>query len=202
VCAALVAVLALMSAGDRIVADQQSPLARISQSTAQTGTDDSTFWTRIAAYDAAWQVIRRQPFVGVGLDPKDTPTATGDEVHNVFMRPWYEAGLLGFAGVLLVYLAVGAASWRTLAAARSPRDAQLAVALWTSYIAFVAWGMSEAAMFKRYGWIAGALVLALRAQQLREGAVQAAAPAATERARRAGASSFAQRLGNRPTLST
>ena len=136
-------------------------------STAESGSENATFWTRVDSYEAAWVDIRAHPLYGVGLSPGDTPTATGSQVHNNLMKPLFEGGAFAALGMALIYLLIGVAGWQTVVRARSPEDHLLALAAFSSYIAYFTWGLSQPALFKRFGWMSGALVLALWAQQLR-----------------------------------
>jgi len=145
----------------------QSPLQRLTMSTAESGSENATFWTRVDSYEAAWIDIRAHPLYGVGLSPGDTPTATGSQVHNNLMKPLFEGGAFAALGMALVYLLIGVAGWQTIVRARSPEDHLLSIAAFSSYIAYFTWGLSQPALFKRFGWMSGALVLALWAQQLR-----------------------------------
>jgi O-antigen ligase len=145
----------------------ESPFDRVTESTTDSGTDNATFWSRIDSYEAAWVEIRAHPLYGVGLSPGDTPTATGAQVHNNLMKPLFEGGALAALGMTLVYLLVGMAGWQTVVRARSPEEHLLALAALSSYIAYFTWGLSQPALFKRFGWMSGALVLAIWAQQLR-----------------------------------
>ena len=166
----------------------ESPFDRVRSSTANTGTDDATFWSRIDSYEAAWVDIRQHPLHGLGLRPEDTPTATGAQVHNNLMKPLFEGGVFAAVGMALIYLVIGVAGWQTVVRARSPDEHLVALAALCSYIAYFTWGLSQPALFKRFGWISGALVLALWAQQLRAVRVleqaQPEAPAASRSRRR------------------
>ena len=145
----------------------QSPLQRLTMSTAESGSENATFWTRVDSYEAAWVDIRAHPLYGVGLSPGDTPTITGSQVHNNLMKPLFEGGAFAALGMTIVYLLIGVAGWQTVVRARSPEDHLLSLAALCSYIAYFTWGLSQPALFKRFGWMSGALVLALWAQQLR-----------------------------------
>ena len=121
----------------------------------------------VDSYEAAWVDIRAHPLYGVGLSPGDTPTVTGSQVHNNLMKPLFEGGAFAALGMALIYLLIGVAGWQTVVRARSPEDHLLSLAAFSSYIAYFTWGLSQPALFKRFGWMSGALVLALWAQQLR-----------------------------------
>ena len=83
-----------------------------------------------------------------------------------------------------MYLLIGVAGWQTVVRARSPEDHLLSLAALSSYIAYFTWGLSQPALFKRFGWMSGALVLALWAQQLRAvRMLERAEPAAPARRR-------------------
>ena len=168
----LVAFLLLLAVSAAIAASGispyfESPFDRVTESTTNSGTDNATFWSRIDSYEAAWVEIRAHPLYGVGLSPGDTPTATGAQVHNNLMKPLFEGGAFAAIGMTLVYLLVGLAGWQTAVRARSPEEHLLALAALSSYIAYFTWGLSQPALFKRFGWMSGALVLAIWAQQLR-----------------------------------
>jgi O-antigen ligase len=154
-------------AASGVSSDFASPLERLSTSTASTGTQNATFWTRVDAYEAAWREIRAHPLYGVGLESSDTPTDTGSQVHNIILKPLFEGGILAALGIAIVYLVVAVAAWQVVVRARTEAEYLLSFALLGAYVAFVTWGMATPALFKRYGWMSGALILALHVQQVR-----------------------------------
>jgi O-antigen ligase len=153
------------------------PLARISRVTSEqqaaTGTG-GTVYTRLDGYSQAWKIIKERPLVGIGLDDASSEDVFGDKlVHNMFINPWVSAGVLGLVGILLM---IGGTSALGCAAVRHapPAERGFNAALLASIVAFVVFGMGEPILFVRYGWFPAALLVALRAQQLRVEAPQPA----------------------------
>jgi len=91
-----------------------------------------------------------------------------NDVHNLVIGTWYEAGLFGVAGILVALFAVFRAGRFALVAARSADEHREAAGLTSAVVAFVVFSMSEPIIFSRFGWIAAALLLALRAVQQRQ----------------------------------
>jgi O-antigen ligase len=198
---ALLAVVLTVGATSLVAAsginpEYKSPLERLTTSTSTTSENGSdTFWTRVETYEAAWQEIRAHPLRGVGLMPEDTPTSTGLGVHNLLLKPLFEAGLIGALGMLAVYVATCLAAWRACVRARDESERLIAVALSCSVVGFIAWGMSQPVLFKRFGWIGGCLLFAVHARQLV--AAKRTVPAARRASRRRRAP--AQESGGSPS---
>lgn len=122
-----------------------------------------TLASRLETYSAAWGVILQNPLVGVGLGPFTGTTKTGHVVHNIFLLSWYEAGVFGFLGMLII---IGTVAWVGIKLVRYPRSHQervIGAALFASYIGFLVLGMAQPIYYKRFGWISAALLLALYA---------------------------------------
>jgi O-antigen ligase len=171
----IAAVLALTAV--QSIRGAATPLERLNRVTsgpeAQGGTGGGSLDSRIATYRVAATAIKRDPFIGVGLDLRSVTKPFGVEdyqydVHNLVLGTWYKAGLLGLVGMLLAMFAVVKVGWRALLGARSDGDEVMLAALLSSVVGFVAFAMSEPVLFSRYGWMPAALLLALRAIQLRE----------------------------------
>jgi O-Antigen ligase len=169
----LVAVVAtaavLMSATG--VTNTPSPFKRISRVTSsqdfREGTGGSV-QSRFEGYRLAWHRIESQPFVGVGLDDADSQRVLGDTafVHNILLNPWLTAGILGLVGMVLLLWGSFSCGHQVLRLS-SEEDRPLVSALLAGFIAFVVFGLGEPVLFVRYGWFPIALLVALRAQQLR-----------------------------------
>jgi O-antigen/teichoic acid export membrane protein/O-antigen ligase len=152
-----------------------TPLQRLNKvtSTSPAQTEGSgTLDSRIATYRVAVRAIKHDPFVGVGLDLASVTRPFGEisyqyDVHNLILGTWYKAGLLGLVGMLTALLAVFKTGWGAICASVSDAERTHAVALLCSVVAFVVFAMSEPVLYARFGWISAALVLALRAVQLR-----------------------------------
>lgn len=84
----------------------RSPIDRYMQVTGQT-SDASTWEIRERTYDFAWEHIKEQPFFGNGLAAKFGGTFNGVTVtHNVFLRAWYQGGILLAVAIALILAAV------------------------------------------------------------------------------------------------
>jgi O-antigen ligase len=125
---------------------------------------------RIGTYRVAIARIKEDPFVGVGLDLRSVTRPFGVEsyeydVHNLVIGIWYKTGLVGLAGILIALLAILRSGWTAILRSSSDSESTVAVALASSLVAFVVFAMSAPVLFSRFGWIAAALVLALRSVQ-------------------------------------
>jgi O-antigen ligase len=142
-----------------------SPLQRFDKATG-TGAD-GTFWSRMTINQDAWGTIQRNPLVGVGLDSESSLTEVGAQVHNSLLGVWYEAGILGFAGLGILLAATIAYARRTAVGARTVQEWMVVVTLLCSFLAWIIFGMGNPVVYRRYGWIGAVLILCLSAQQLR-----------------------------------
>lgn len=120
-----------------------------------------TLQTRVDTYSAAWEAICKNPLLGVGLGPNVGLTKTGDVVHNIFLANWFESGLFGFLGILLILGAIGLKAYNGIRSPNRRPDKILGVALFSSYIAFLVLGLAQPIYYKRFGWISAALLMAL-----------------------------------------
>ncbi len=161
------------------------PLDRLESVTSSTprpggGTSQGSIEQRIGTYRVAIARIEEDPFVGVGLDLKSVTRPFGVEsyeydVHNLIIGVWYKTGLIGLVGMLIALLAILRSGWTAIVGSRSTSESRVAIALASSFVAFVVFAMSEPILFSRYGWISAALVLALRGlQQARIASVEPA----------------------------
>ena len=144
----------------------ESPFQRITTVGNAADRNSGTLWSRVATYQVAWERIQENPLLGVGLDSQSAH-ANAFRVHDVLLGAWYETGLVGAAGVLILLIAVGVIGMRTIREARSAQERALALALLLGFVAFVVYLLGEPFLYERYGWISVALLLALRAQQRR-----------------------------------
>jgi O-antigen ligase len=120
-----------------------------------------TLQTRVETYFAAWEAIRKNPLLGVGLGPNVGLTKTGDVVHNIFLANWFESGLFGFLGILLILGTIAQIAYKGINNPNRSPDKIIGIALFSSYIAFLVLGLAQPIYYKRFGWISGALLLAL-----------------------------------------
>ena len=155
------------------VTNAPSPVERINRVTsaqeAAQGTG-GTFYTRLDGYRAAWERIHEQPLIGVGFDEKSIDSVLGTDhgVHNIILSPWMSGGVLGLLGVVLLLYGAFSCGLTTLRLA-AVRDRSLLAALLASLVCFIVFAMGEPILFVRYGWFPTALLVAVRAQQVRMG---------------------------------
>ena len=153
-------------------------LTRVTQSSS-SGEGAGSVDSRIATYRVAVKQIKKDPFIGVGLDLISITKPFGVvsyefDVHNLIIGIWYKAGLFGLIGMLIALGAVLRTGWRAVLESVSDTERMCAVALLSSFVAFFAFAMSEPVLYARFGWISAALVLVLRAVQVREARVAVA----------------------------
>ena len=175
--------LIVVSASGRATATRHvSGRSRTRRTVVGAGTQLGSAEQRIGTYQAAIARIEENPFVGVGLDLRSITRPFGIEsfeydVHNLVIGLWYKTGLLGLTGILLALLAIFRSGWAAILGSRSADESRVAIALGCSLVAFVVFSMTAPILFTRFGWIAAALVLALRSvQQKREAPAPARPP--------------------------
>lgn len=177
--AAAVLLLSAFAAGNNRY--WESPLDRLQTSSSRSGSSESTLFTRVDSYEAAWQTIQDSPLVGVGLGREAPNTATGSGVHNMFLATWFQAGLIGLLGLVLVVVAAVTMGWRAVTGAVDGNEQRTAAALFAAMIAFLVFGQGQEVLFQRYGWIPVALIAALRVQQHARAVPQTTVPARIDR---------------------
>lgn len=117
---------------------------------------DASLTTRLSTYATAFDEILDNPFIGQGLE---VTTSTGFMVHNSLLKSLYESGILGIAGLIMIYLAVLRLGVRTLRLPVSGSDQQIAANLLVSFVVYLAISMKEPLLYNRFGWVAAALLL-------------------------------------------
>jgi O-antigen/teichoic acid export membrane protein/O-antigen ligase len=167
------AVLALTTV--QSIRDDPTPLARFQHVTEPAPGDAGagSLESRLATYRVAATAIKRDPFLGVGLDLVSVTKPFGVvsyeyDVHNLVIGTWYKAGIFGLIGMLMAVFAVLRVGWRAILESRTDSEEVVVAALLSSFVAFVVFAMGAPVLFSRYGWIPAALLLAVRAVQLRE----------------------------------
>lgn len=146
-----------------------SPFARASIVTSAPGATDATLWSRIETNQRALGEIGTQPFVGVGLDTESSLTSTGYPVHNILLKPLYEAGLLGGIGMLLVLWTVVTLAAGTVRQAATDAEHRMACSLLCAFVSAFVFGLSAPILFHRYAWISALMIVALASVQARRG---------------------------------
>jgi O-antigen ligase len=125
------------------------------------GFSSLTLQTRLDTYAAAWEQISKNPFIGIGLGPNIGITKTGYVVHNIFLLNWFESGLFGILGILIILGAVVIISFRGIRDPQKKAVHIIGIALFSSFIAFLVLGIAQPIYYKRFGWISAALLLSL-----------------------------------------
>jgi len=123
--------------------------------------------TRLEVYRLAWKSILKNPLVGVGTGPYAGMTEVGESVHNVIILSWYESGIFGLLGILIILGSLIIIGINVIRFSYSKDERLLSISLFASYIAFLVIGMVQPIYFKRFGWISAALIVALYAKHRR-----------------------------------
>lgn len=144
-----------------------SPVQRLARVAGPAGSSQSTLWSRVQTYEAALQRVSTNPLVGVGLGAANDTTSTGFEVHDLLLLPWYAAGVLGFLGMILILVSTAKTARDTVTGSGTWPERLRSLALLASVVAFLAFGMGEPLLYKRYAWVSVALLIAVRARQRR-----------------------------------
>jgi O-antigen ligase len=129
----------------------------------------NTFLTRLDTFEAAWKRIKEDPIVGAGLDNasitvySDRHGGHSDQVHNLFLGRWFESGIFGLLGIVLVVGSMFTMAWRAVIHSGRGREHLLALSLFAGFVAFVIVAMSEPTLYKRYALVPMSMAFALSA---------------------------------------
>ena len=135
-----------------------TPLARLDQAAGV----DGTFATRVETYESAVWNIRLDPMVGTGLN--QGPTRNGHVVHSFLLGSWFQVGVVGAIGLMLMLGAIAGIGIRVVRDARTREERVLALALFAGFFGFLTLGLAQPLLLQRYAWIPSALLLALYQQ--------------------------------------
>jgi O-antigen ligase len=118
--------------------------------------------SRVAMYKVAVDGAVHSPLIGVGLDYKSGvdanayntgPQGTGLEIHNVYLRLLFEAGLLGMLGALLVIYVVYRQVIQVARFTRNTAVAWLPAGVLGSMVAISVAVMFGPVLFSRISWL-------------------------------------------------
>ena len=120
--------------------------------------------TRLSTFTQAIDYIARSPIIGVGLDKASSQVPVSNvvnlEVHNPILQLWFTSGLLGLAGILIIY-------WHTFwsAANRIKNSLQIVqfpdrLGLAAATIGFLVIDMTQPGIDQRQKWLVFALLYA------------------------------------------
>ena len=123
-----------------------SVTGRYGQVTGQTESV-SSWKLRTLTYDFAWSRLTEDPLFGVGLGAKFSGTYNGITVtHNVFLRAWYQGGLLFGIAIGLIVIAVLIVSIRAMVEKQFGGEASVLVAVF-------AFALTSALFEQRHFWL-------------------------------------------------
>jgi len=128
-----------------------------------------TVGDRLDVFRLAWGRIAENPLIGagIGVDPRASDSPLPDVVHSAFLSVWFHGGLLALLGLIVLVGTALRVGIQTVAEAQDSDERLLAASFLGSFSAYIAFGLGEPTLYVRYGWVAVALLLALRATQLR-----------------------------------
>jgi O-antigen ligase len=119
---------------------------RYGQVTGQTESL-SSWKMRTLTYDFAWHKIMQDPVFGIGLNPGYSGTYNGITVtHNVFLRAWYQGGILLAIAVALIVIAVLIVALRAMVEKKQGAEASVLVAIF-------AVALTSALFEQRHFWL-------------------------------------------------
>ncbi len=167
VAAMAVTLLVVAIAGGRIT----TPLERLEQVTSPAGSGPvaGSGEERLEITKRAWPTIRENPIIGQGVDPAGTVVTilSGGrpvvyQVHGAPVAAWYEAGIFGLIGVLIVFAALVATGWRALSTAASDDELLIGLALFAACVAFLIFALTTPFVLQQYGWFSAVMLVAWR----------------------------------------
>ncbi len=121
-------------------AESTSALQRLQTVTSSSEELRATAVVRWDRLLAAFRRIEDQQVLASGSDRASGETETGYPVHNIIVKAWYQAGLLGFTGMLPLLLTIGVGGWRAMNHARDALEKRIAPALLSGFVAFPVFG--------------------------------------------------------------
>jgi O-antigen ligase len=128
---------------------------------AGTAATNSTI-ARVEGYEYALRQIPESPLIGEGMDSAGSLLPNGTRVQNVLLEPWYEAGLFGLMGAVILLVVPGVVSIDTYRNRSFASSTALATIPMLIYVAFVAIATEQLLYTKRIWWIPITLVVASR----------------------------------------
>jgi len=167
---AVVAALAVSIAGLTLAGGAvTSPTKRVEEVTRNgVATDSGSGTIRLKIVRRAWPSIESNPIVGKGLDSSGSSvnvishgTIVSYQVHGGPISVWYQAGIFGLVGVLIVVWTLLQGAWRTLGAG-DQTDMLIGLSIIAAFIAFLVNAMTSPFVLQQYGWFTAAMLIAWR----------------------------------------
>jgi O-antigen ligase len=165
VAAVAATLLVVAMAGGKVT----SPTHRLEQVTSPAGTlpGAGSGQERISTVKTAWPRIKQDPLVGTGLDSSGSVVKIFSDggvvpyqAHGAPLAAWYEAGLFGLIGILMIFGAIAVAGWRSLSAADGEDGLLIGFTLLAAFAAFMLYALAVPFVFQQYGWFSGVILLA------------------------------------------
>ncbi|MBY4225554.1 O-antigen ligase family protein [Rhodococcus fascians] len=137
------------------LADKLStPSSRFLQVTGQTDAA-STLEIRSETYQFAWDAIQKSPWAGVGLSSNNAASFDNvTVVHNLFLRSWYQGGILLALAVALIVGAVILVALRSIGRGQDGAAAGVLVAV-------ITFALTSAFFEQPYYWLPLLLAFAM-----------------------------------------
>ena len=167
---AVVAALAVSLAGLTLAGGAvTSPIKRVEEVTRNGVAPDSGSGTiRLKIVRRAWPRIESNPIVGKGLDSSGSSvnvinhgTIVPYHVHGGPISVWYQAGIFGLVGVLIVVWTLLKGAWRSLGDG-DQTDMLIGLSILAAFIAFLVSAMTTPFVLQQYGWFTGVMLIAWR----------------------------------------
>jgi O-antigen ligase len=123
---------------------------------------------RLKIVQRAWRGIESNPLVGRGLDSSgltvnviNKGTVVPYQVHGGPISIWYQAGILGLLGVVIVVWTLLRGAWRTLSAG-DQTDMLIGLSILAAFIGFLVSAMTTPFALQQYGWFTAVMLAAWR----------------------------------------
>jgi O-antigen ligase len=146
-----------------------SPVKRFEDVTRNGVPADSGSGTvRLKIVQRAWPRIESNPIVGRGLDSSGLTVnvishgaVVPYQVHGGPVSIWYQAGILGLLGVVIVVWTLLRGAWRNLIAG-DQTDVLIGLSILAAFLAFLVSAMTTPFVLQQYGWFTAVMLLAWR----------------------------------------
>jgi O-antigen ligase len=170
---AVVAALAVSLAGLTLAGGAvTSPAKRVEEVTSNgVSTNSGSGVIRLKIVQRAWPRIESNPIVGKGLDSSGLSvnvinhgTIVAYQVHGGPISIWYQAGIFGLVGVLIVVWTLLRGAWRALGAG-DQTDMLIGLSILAAFIAFLINALTTPFVLQEYGWFAGVMLIAWRTRR-------------------------------------
>jgi O-antigen ligase len=167
---AVVAAVAVSLAGLTLAGGAvTSPTKRFEEVTTNgVSTSSGSGTVRLKIVQQAWPRIESNPLVGTGLDPSGLSVnvihhgaVSSYQVHGGPISVWYQAGILGLLGVVILVWTLLRGAWRNLIAG-DQTDLLIGLSILAAFLAFLVNAMTTPFVLQQYGWFSAVMLVAWR----------------------------------------